>query len=204
MLFSLRKGGPRILELAARGALAGRCAEAPGWGIPARLLSGRLQEPPWPGRGHRTPAVTPRSVRPWTRRTQDAETGARRTGLGERPLSRRGDPGPSLEQGPAPPAAPGGYGPPPPSHLPAPGGFPRAASGWGASPWPGAPLTRHLSEHTHALSARPGRREGPQGRLVPPSPRGYPPPPCCLLYPSLGLYPREGGGAHPGDLSRRS
>lgn len=44
------------------------------------------------------------------------------------------------------------------------------ASGKRASPWPGAPLMCHLSEHTRALSALPGRGKG--GRGAPPhSPR---------------------------------
>ena len=70
------------------------------------------------------------------------------------------------QRGRRPPPLPLGEGP-----TPRPGGLPSAASGTGASPWPGAPLMRHLSEHTRALSAGPGRGRGGRGGFPAPSPR---------------------------------
>lgn len=130
----------------------GRFAEAPGWD-PRRLQRGTLGAPPGAALAGVLAAGSAdleHSERPALGLgAQDAATEAERTGLSERPLCRRGD------RDPAPPA---------PSV--------RRPRFWcvtlvgirpGASPRPGAPLTCCLSEHTRALSARPGRGRGGRG-----------------------------------------
>lgn len=143
----------------------GRSAEAPGWD-PARLQRGALGAPPGaavaavPAAGSADPE---RSERPALGLgAQAATTEAGRTGLGERPLRRRGD------REPAPPAA--------------------SVRLWcvtlagirpGASPRPGAPLPR-----VYLITPAPfrlGRGGGGEAEAPPPEPECDRPRPLGVL-----------------------